>query len=195
MTFLHLSVYLLVACDPLIFPIILVTHVFWCKPTEVDNNKLGYHSFRCSHWMIRGITSILLCFLLQKIFIIHGALLKYHESKEKMKYGQFYRLSMLTRTIKKSFKLLRLACSAIMLIGWQRWCSLTTWIQSSHLPAKQITLTVTDIKLTWGVISKAKYFKVKLEFQRGRQWAGDGSNQTNFMGGYVYFLEKRNLNL
>ena len=47
----------------------------------------------------------------------------------------YYQL-MLTRTIKKPFKLLRSACSAIVLFGWQRWCSLTTWIQSSHLPAK-----------------------------------------------------------
>lgn len=51
MTFLHLSPYLLVACNLLIFPIILVNHVFWCRPARVDNNKLGYRSFRCCCWI------------------------------------------------------------------------------------------------------------------------------------------------
>lgn len=75
----------------------------------------------------RGITSILLCSWLQKIFIIHGALLKYHESKEKMKYSQFYRTINAYPNHKKAFQVI----TASLFCYHARW--MTEMMQSHHL--------------------------------------------------------------
>lgn len=75
----------------------------------------------------RGITSILLCSWLHKIFIIHGALLKHHESKEKMKCGQVYHTINSYPNHKEAFQVI----TASLFCYHAVW--MTEMMQSHHL--------------------------------------------------------------